>query len=125
MAAPIMHIVLAIKVLALLPATIDKAAFIVGTSFPDIRYRAHIDRDVTHIEPVSWKMVAEEQNSFRAGMLFHNLVDILRIHYFEPLFYDRYSLEQYTPIYSKLFPLLMKEAEDVFLYPMARNNLLF
>ena len=34
MASPITHIVLALKVLCLLPGTVDKQAFIVGQGFP-------------------------------------------------------------------------------------------
>lgn len=116
MAGPVTHIVLALQILHLLPTTVDRQAFIIGTSFPDIRYMAKLERDKTHIEPVSWNDVVNEPSSFRAGMLFHNLVDEVRLQYFEPNFYDKTNLSQYTPIYIKLFPLMLKTAEDAFLY---------
>ncbi len=121
MAAPITHIILALKIFTLLPATIDKKAFIVGTCFPDIRYIAKIDRKKTHIEPVCWQDVKNEPSSFRAGLLFHNLVDNLRIKHFEPFFWDRTKLSQYSPSYIKLYPLIMKFAEDSILYPKSNQ----
>jgi hypothetical protein len=111
-----MHVVLALKILSLLPGTIDKKEFIVGTSFPDIRYLAHLDREQTHFEPVSWNDVMSCPSSFRAGMLFHNMVDILRIRHFEPDFYDRQAPDRYSSVHVALFPLIMKMAEDQVLY---------
>ncbi|MCL4361787.1 hypothetical protein M1446_05530 [Candidatus Dependentiae bacterium] len=116
MAAPIMHVVFALKIFLLLPPTVDKKEFIVGTSFPDIRYYANLSRESTHIEPASWNDIVNEPSSFRAGMLFHNLLDILRMENFEINFFNRYALSQYTPLYIRLFPLIMKFAEDVVLY---------
>jgi hypothetical protein len=116
MAGPVTHIVLALHILHLLPGHIDKEAFIVGTSFPDIRYMAELTREQTHIEPVSWQDVINEPSSFRAGMLFHNLVDEIRITDFEGDFYDRSKAAQYNPLYLKLFLLIHKAAEDAYLY---------
>ncbi|MEX0849326.1 MAG: hypothetical protein WD055_03790 [Candidatus Dependentiae bacterium] len=113
-AAPVTHIVLALSVLHLLPPTIDKQAFIVGTSFPDIRYLAKLDRKLTHIEPVTWNDIIKEKSSFRAGMLFHNLVDNIRMQHFEPCFYQRKT--SHSEIYKIFFPLVMKTAEDNALY---------
>lgn len=121
MAGPITHIVLALKIMSLLPATIDIPAFIVGTSFPDIRYIANLSRESTHIEPVSWERVINEPNSFKAGMLFHNLVDHVRIDHFEGYFYDRNHLQHYSAIYIKLFPMVLKIAEDNMLYSMNKD----
>lgn len=116
MAGPVTHIIFALQILHLLPPSIDPQAFIVGTSFPDIRYLAHLTREQTHIEPISWQNVINEPSSFRAGMLFHNLVDEIRMEHFEPDFYDRKKINEYTPLYIKLFPLILKTAEDAFLY---------
>lgn len=116
MAAPITHIVLALSILPLLSPTLDKAAFIVGTSFPDIRHKAQLSRKSTHIEPVSWLEVLTCTSSFQAGMLFHNIVDIRRMDYFERYFYDRYSPWQYSSLYNDLYPLVLKMAEDIILY---------
>lgn len=112
MAAPITHIVLALKILFLLPSTIDKGAFIVGTSFPDIRYKACLDREKTRIEPVSWSDVLICPSSFRAGMLFHNMVDMIREEHFEPNFYGSCFSERYHRLHGNL----LKMAEDVILY---------
>ena len=120
MASIITHIVFAIKIFFLLPNTIDIKEFIVGTSFPDIRYLAHLDRKLTHIEPVSWHDIINEKSSFKAGMLFHNFLDIIRMLYFEPCFYDRY-FQSHTAIYRNLFPMVMKIAEDVVLYDKINN----
>jgi len=116
MASPIMHVVLALKILFLLPSALDKKEFIIGTSFPDIRYLAHLSREETHIEPVSWSDITTCSSSFKAGMLFHNLVDILRIIHFEPHFYQRQKPWMYSTSHIRLFPLVMKMAEDHALY---------
>jgi hypothetical protein len=114
MASPVTHIIFALKILCLLPASIDKTEFIIGTSFPDIRYLAHIDRAATHIEPITWQDIITCQDSFYAGMLFHNLLDLIRLHHFEFRFYEREA--PFIPLYKKMFPLVMKFAEDAILY---------
>ena len=121
MANPVTHIILALQILHLLPPSVDHKAFLVGTVFPDIRYLAQIAREKTHIEPVSLDAVMLEPSSFRAGMLFHNLVDLIRIEQLEHHFYDRSKLDQYTPLYIKLFPLMQKTAEDNVLYTKTEN----
>lgn len=118
-AGPIMHIVLALKALGHLPATFDKKAFIVGTSFPDIRYLAKIERNKTHIEPATWHDVVHAKNAFQAGMIFHNLVDNIRMTYFEPFYYQRGA--PYSTSYIQFFPLFMKTAEDHLLYDRLNN----
>lgn len=79
MAGPITHIVLALQALALMPDK-NPREFIVGTSFPDIRYLGVISREQTHLDnkPVSFDDVKQEQDSFKAGMKFHVLVDQVR-----------------------------------------------
>lgn len=116
MAGPVTHIVLALQILHLLPPHIDIPTFIVGTSFPDIRYQAGLSREETHIEPTSWNEICDEPCSFRAGMLFHNLVDIIRLEEFEGDFYDRMSPDLYSATHRHLFPLILKTAEDAWLY---------
>lgn len=121
MAAPITHIILALQVLHLLPSNFNIKEFLIGTSFPDIRHIAHLKREQTHIEPISWHDVINAKSSFHAGMLFHNLVDITRIQHFETLFYNRLETDQFTKNYILLFPLAMKSIEDVILYDKANN----
>lgn len=77
MAAPVSHIVCAL--VALNSGTIDVAdrnAFLVGTSFPDIRYISHIPRSKTHgTYGASLNDVKSAPSAFEAGRLFHIYVD--------------------------------------------------
>lgn len=84
MAAPIAHIFLAIQVLACpLENKFTEREFLIGTSFPDIRYLGVIDRKLTHVKNISFDQVQNQTNSFFAGLLFHSLVDELRQKYLE------------------------------------------
>lgn len=75
MAAPIGHLYLALKLLAGPLSGIDEEAFIIGTSFPDIRTVAKIPRESTHVKNVPLEKILHEPNSFKQGMLFHAYVD--------------------------------------------------
>lgn len=75
MPAPLMHIALALIALAGPFSRFDKKNFIVGTSFPDIRYPAGIPRNQTHARPVLWNQ--KNLTAFQAGYLFHSWVDLL------------------------------------------------
>jgi hypothetical protein len=121
MAGPVTHIVLALLVLPLLSPDINIAEFIIGTSFPDIRYMGGLSRKETHVEPISWQQIVDEPSAFRAGMLFHNLVDNLRIIYLESREHDISKLPEYGPVYTKLFPNMLKTAEDGYLYHRCTN----
>ncbi|MBW4061362.1 hypothetical protein HJC99_02210 [Candidatus Saccharibacteria bacterium] len=55
--------------------------FMIGALFPDIRQLGTISREATHLEGASFRALAEETSSFRAGMLIHNLIDTLRVGY--------------------------------------------
>ncbi len=82
MAAPIAHIYLALQVLAgPLKGHFNEKEFLIGTSFPDIRYLKLVERAQTHFENVSFEDIKKEKNSFKAGMLFHSLVDEKREEY--------------------------------------------
>lgn len=79
MAAPIAHIFLAIQMLAgPFNGLYNEKDFIVGTSFPDIRYLKVVARTKTHFTNVTLQDILQERNSFKAGMLFHSLVDETR-----------------------------------------------
>ncbi len=69
MAAPITHIVLTDKVFDKYFKDKNKKDFFIGTIFPDIRYLAGIERKMTHLS------YNKEENSFKAGMRFHSLID--------------------------------------------------
>lgn len=96
MPAPVMHIVLSLLILPLLPDK-DPKEFIVGASFPDIRYLGVIDRRKTHNPHPTWSRVVKEKSSFKAGMEFHALVDVV---------HDRYMAK------NKIYSLLPNECQD-------------
>lgn len=77
MAAPATHIVLAEKLHSRYFPNKDKAPYIVGTSFPDVRYLGVIDREKTHYHGLSIKEIQSE-NPFNAGLKLHSLVDEIR-----------------------------------------------
>lgn len=79
MAAPITHIVLAEKVLKNM-LSMSRKEFLIGTSFPDIRYIRVIDREKTHVRELAMDEIAS-QPSFKAGFLLHSLVDKLQVEY--------------------------------------------
>src|SRR3989344_6627312 len=82
MASPITHIVLAQKVLETILSKFDKKTFILGTSLPDIRYYQNsAKRSETHFDPANMPMVSSETDSFKAGMIFHSVVDLTRVNY--------------------------------------------
>jgi hypothetical protein len=80
MAAPATHIVLADTLIPKYFPNVDRDAFIVGTSFPDIRYLGVIEREKTHIFAGGINSISQT-NSFDAGVNFHVLVDRVRSEY--------------------------------------------
>lgn len=87
------------------------ADFVLGTVFPDIRYPAKIDRDLTHIHEVTLSEMGQE-SSFRAGLLFHTYVDD---------FWNGY-IRNYVNELSAVIPLTrpafhaLKILQDIYLY---------
>lgn len=71
---PATHVLVAETAYPLHFKHLDHQAFIIGTCYPDIRYPAQIDRDLTHIHDVSLEEM-QTQTGFRAGLLFHTYVD--------------------------------------------------
>ncbi len=71
---PVTHILTAEAAYPLYFQHLDHKAFILGTCFPDIRYPAQLEREITHIHRVSLAKMAEE-SAFRAGLLYHTYVD--------------------------------------------------
>lgn len=82
MAAPITHIVLANKVFERDFVGRDKLKFMVGTSFPDIRYLVSIDREKTHAAATDLKELKNERDFF-AGLKLHSWVDDTRERYMQ------------------------------------------
>jgi hypothetical protein len=112
MAAPIGHIYLALRLLAGPLQNFDQQDFLIGASFPDIRYWAHMPREHTHIPNVQFSDILKETDSFTAGMLFHSFVDDIREQYFK----------QRTTYLSSLIYMgnyngyLLKTVEDIILF---------
>ncbi|MDR3647139.1 MAG: hypothetical protein P4L22_06370 [Candidatus Babeliales bacterium] len=76
MAAPIAHIFLAVQMLSgPFKGLYNEREFIIGTSFPDIRYLKVVERTETHFVNVKLEDIIQEKNSFKAGMIFHSFVD--------------------------------------------------
>ena len=77
MAFPITHIVFTEKVFNKLFSDKDLKKFIIGTSFPDIRYLGTIDREKTHFHDSGIEDVLRVE-SFLGGIKFHAIVDRVR-----------------------------------------------
>lgn len=73
---PATHILIAEKIFDGTFHHLDRDVFLVGTSFPDIRYPARVARDRTHLELKSLSEMGA-QSSFEAGLSFHSFVDHL------------------------------------------------
>ena len=111
MPGPVTHIVFALAALNTPDcAHFDKQQFVVGTSFPDIRYLGVIKREETHAPHVTWQDIVTERSSFLAGMKLHTLVDQARERFLQksPL----YNLVPDTPLVAKQ----LKIVEDSMLY---------
>lgn len=114
MAAPTTHIVLAEKVWSKFFGEKDRGKFMVGTSFPDIRYLGVIDRDKTHFEKIELSEIMSCK-SFEAGMKFHSLVDRIREKFVTDAgMYDLFIDSPYKTQAMKLFEdkLLAKKIGD-------------
>lgn len=88
----------------------DYKKFIVGTSINDIRYLGAIKREQTHPSPVTWRMVQDEPDPFKAGMSLHALVDVARVDYLEK------RLEHTIPLYVPFRSQTLKFFEGRQLY---------
>ncbi|MEX0748966.1 MAG: hypothetical protein WD467_02285 [Candidatus Saccharimonadales bacterium] len=72
------HIVLSQKALSSFLPDKNKEEFIVGTSFPDIRYLNVVSREQTHLQKVNLESIEHEPDSFTAGFRYHSLIDEAR-----------------------------------------------
>lgn len=111
---PATHILVAEKVFDRYFSHLNMTAFIVGTSFPDIRYPARIDRDITHFPPFALSSI-QAQESFQAGVLFHSLVDSIWNAYIHS---KNETLFSVVP-HSRATFHAMKVLQDQFLYPLS------
>lgn len=109
MAAPATHILLAQRVFQKYFSTQNPQDFYVGTSFPDIRYLGHIDRQQTHFtSPVLAELTTLP--AFEAGLKFHALVDVVRENFVRSR--NAYSLVPESPYLTQALKLF----EDQVLY---------
>lgn len=106
MAGLIGHIVLALSMLNGPLADKDRTEFILGTSFPDIRYLGVIERDKTHNNGATWATVQAEKSSFKAGIDFHAVVDRVRERYL-----TQHGVYKILPQHPRI-GLLLKLFED-------------
>ncbi|MDR3169871.1 MAG: hypothetical protein LBU27_09370 [Candidatus Peribacteria bacterium] len=109
MATPATHIILSEPFLKQHP-DIDRNAFLVGTSLPDIRYLdKNIPRDKYHKENVDLRQVLQQSTDFERGVFFHNFVDQWR---------DKFYIERgiYTFGEDEIFITSLKGLEDEVFY---------
>lgn len=109
MAAPATHIVFAEAFLQTAPE-LSPDTFIVGTSFPDIRYLGSIARETTHPQPQDLAAIRQGASAFASGVEFHNYIDIARNTYWE-----QSELYQQLP-QSPYLQQALKFYEDTVLY---------
>lgn len=113
MAAPVGHIICALALINSGKINIsDKDAFLVGTSFPDIRYITNIERRITHkFDGNDLIYIFNTESSFEMGRRFHIFVDQEREKYMK----DHKVYKFIKPTLPKTHTL--KIIEDHILYP--------
>jgi hypothetical protein len=116
MAAPFTHLVLAQRYLAQYPSNFIISEFLIGTSFPDIRYLGVIDRSQTHKDSLHIDDVHHASTSFAAGMYLHALVDHLRSQAF-----GESKIFEHCPD-TKIGVRALKLIEDEYLYNQLQNT---
>jgi hypothetical protein len=90
---------------------LEHADFVLGTVFPDIRYPAKIDRDLTHVHEVTLGEMGQ-QSPFRAGLLFHTYVDDFWNQYIRNYAGELFAVIPHTrPAFHAL-----KILQDIYLY---------
>lgn len=111
MPAPILHIALSLLMLPFLPGK-NHREFILGASFPDIRYLGVIERSVSHKANPSWHNIEKERSSFKAGMEFHALVDVMHDEYMA-----KHCVYNLLPLECCKSSNYLKFFEDMLIYP--------
>lgn len=107
---PATHILIAEEYHDLYFKHLDHKNFIIGTSFPDIRYPANLKRGHTHFDQPTITEIQSE-NAFQAGMLFHSLVDNL----WNEEFWQQSYLANRIP-HNPAMMHTLKILQDVFIY---------
>ncbi len=114
MAAPVTHIIFADKVFDKHFRDKDRKQFIIGTSFPDIRYLGAIDRKYTHFDNVFIPQI-KTKDPFTAGLMFHSFIDKTREDFVRSK--NIYSLLPSSPYIAHS----IKFYEDYLLYDQLKN----
>jgi hypothetical protein len=96
----------------------ERAEFIIGTLFPDIRYLGTIKRDETHEKNVTVEKILQSETPFLAGMRLHVFVDEKR-----EKFLDKYgAISQLKEIDKEHRVLFLKMVEDEILWDNCEWN---
>lgn len=123
-AAPLVHLCLASKYLELHGrryTSEQKNSFLRGTSFPDIRYLAHIPRERTHDSSVTLQTIYTTPSPFEAGKKFHVWVDEQREQFMKDWkMYDTLNKIDNPP--QKQKALFLKLIEDAVLFNNSTNK---
>lgn len=114
MSAPITHIVLGKKIHQHFFPHLDFPSFIVGTSFPDIRYVSQLTRQQTHLQDIHLKDI-NTKDPFLAGFQIHSLIDLIANKIGQEKM-SSFSLEK-----NRENGLALKFYQDKILYPEINN----
>ena len=112
---PATHILIAEECHDLYFKHLDHKNLIIGTSFPDIRYPANIERGRTHFDQPTIKGIQSE-NAFQAGILLHSLVDKL----WNEEFWQQAYLANRIP-HNPAMMHTLKILQDVFIYDHTKD----
>lgn len=118
MAAPVGHIVCALALLhSNVAKIIDTDAFMAGTSFPDIRYVAKVERKITHqLKKDSLDYALDAPSAFEQGRRFHVFVDHQREKHMVE--HDAYRFVKGSPWPTHM----LKIVEDRILFDSIKNR---
>lgn len=114
-AAPATHVYFAEQYLRICKPSYtakEKASFIRGTLFPDIRYLARIARTKTHVKGVSLQEIKNTKDPFVAGKLFHSYVDEQR-----EIVAQREKIYDHFALFGRHKSRFLKILEDELYYP--------
>lgn len=108
-AGPVLHLWVAEKFCEIFSITGEDAVkIIIGTEFPDIRYLAHLPREATHPNIISFKEVIQSATPFECGMKLHAWLDIVR----ENFVLKANIYEEVLPYSEELKTTFLKCIED-------------
>ncbi len=109
MAGEVGHVVYAARILTHLGDVVKDPSYWAGTLFPDIRHLGIVSRKNTHIEGVSLKSLAG-QNDFHTGMRVHAWIDATREQYLR-----KQNIKE-NIFWHPFVPHALKLVEDQMLY---------